>query len=398
MWLCCGWGVHPLLQRHGMLKERLRRWLFPLGSVLLLVAAATSSQIPYVPPSWWASLNEVPASPSRGATVHESRTGVAGDISAQELLVKQGPPASSFSSVTRVAPQVQSPVATEASHFTEVSSQASSSTLPSVSAELGGDGLAVSGLRCKLEDGSFNCGACQTDGDCPAGQGCVANRQTRRMECMASECEEDMHCFPGFACRAMTTGNTGSTVVRRCMPVGVRAEGQSCDLEPLSPSGSCQEGLRCIQGVCGRPCQPEQPTGCLEGMTCEEGREGYGCVPDCRRMGCPGGQQCKALVDSRYQCLSEVKGQCPEVPCAQGEHCNMRLSRGHAVFWCARLCNPSDSNSCPQGEVCGVGRANISTCYRKCEPVEADACGADQVCTSVSEDMRTWGCMPRAGR
>jgi len=98
-------------------------------------------------------------------------------------------------------------------------------SLPSASEERAPDGLPVSAMRCTRTANGLDCGSCRTDGDCPPGQGCVANRETHRFECQASECEEDVHCFPGSVCRPVTTGATGATAIRRCVPEGLCREG-----------------------------------------------------------------------------------------------------------------------------------------------------------------------------
>jgi hypothetical protein len=72
----------------------------------------------------------------------------------------------------------------------------------------------------------------------------------------------------------------------------------------------------------------------------------------------------------------------------------MRLSQGRGVFWCAALCNPLRADSCPAGQVCGMGSATHSTCYTRCDPMEPDACGEGLRCTTVTEDMTQWGCSP----
>jgi hypothetical protein len=258
---------------------------------------------------------------------------------------------------------------------------------------LSADGLPSSGLRCTFDGTHFRCGSCQTDSDCPAGKGCVANRETRRFECMEEECETDIHCFPGYACRPVTAGNTGP-VVRRCAPTGPRREGETCDTLYVSREGACDEGLVCHRGMCSPPCRPGDAASCPEGSTCQEGLNGAACTPDCRVRGCAEGQQCKRLDDTDYQCLASVSGECPEKSCAAGERCNMRVSRGRGVFWCAQPCDPVRVDSCPQGEVCGMAGGSLSTCYRQCDPRELDACGADAECVTVSEDMTLWGCRP----
>lgn len=269
--------------------------------------------------------------------------------------------------------------------------------LPMASEELMPDGLPASGLRCTLDDGgTFTCGSCRVDSDCPPGQGCVANRETRGFECMASDCEEDVHCFPGSVCRAVTNGATG-LVVRRCTPEGQRSEGEPCDSGYVSSTSACREGLVCLSGRCRTRCRLDAPASCPLGYSCEDTLDGPGCHPDCRDLGCPRGQRCKRLNDdSSYQCLASVQGDCPETACGEGERCNMRLFRAHGVFWCARLCNPLLADSCPAGQICGMGGATVSTCYRSCDPLNLDSCGEGWKCSTVSEDLTQWGCMPKA--
>lgn len=260
--------------------------------------------------------------------------------------------------------------------------------------ETAADGLPASGLRCSREGEGFQCGACQTDSDCPVGKGCVANRETRRFECLDSECEGDAHCFPGLVCRRVSRWGS-SAVIRRCVPVGTRREGETCDTQFVSAAGACQEGLLCHQGRCSLPCQLGEAASCPRGHNCEESDEGAACFPDCRALGCPGGQQCKALGDQEYQCLEEVHGECPETPCAQGERCNMRVSRGRGVFWCARLCDPLRADSCAANEICGIGGGAPPTCYSRCDPMDPDSCGEGSACTTSAEDMSRWGCIPQ---
>lgn len=68
--------------------------------------------------------------------------------------------------------------------------------LPLDSQQLMPDGLPASALRCTRDGGVYTCGSCRTDGDCPPGRACLPHRETRRFECLDSECEEDVHCFP----------------------------------------------------------------------------------------------------------------------------------------------------------------------------------------------------------
>jgi hypothetical protein len=268
-------------------------------------------------------------------------------------------------------------------------------SLPPPHREIAADGLPANGLRCTSDGGVFHCGDCRLDSDCPAGKGCIVNKETRRFECMDSECEEDAHCFPGFVCRGASRGSTGP-IIRRCMPVGQRREGEPCDSLFVSSAGACQEGLICHRAVCSAPCRLEDAASCPQGYACEAGDDGAACFPDCRVLGCPGGQRCKRLNNGDFQCLEQVHGECPETPCAVGERCNMRVLRGRGVFWCARLCSPLRADSCPADQICGVGGGEFSTCYPRCDPMDLDSCGEGERCTTISEDMLQWGCMPIA--
>jgi hypothetical protein len=263
-------------------------------------------------------------------------------------------------------------------------------SLPPTHSEISGDGLPANGMRCTNDGGVLRCGDCWMDSDCPAGRGCVANRETRRFECRESECEEDVHCFPGFVCLRAAGGDT-RPIIRRCTPVGQRREGEPCDIGFVSTAGACQEGLICHRGVCSVPCRLEDPASCPDGYACEEGSNGVACFRDCRAQGCPGGQRCKSLGEGDFECLEQVQGECPETPCAEGERCNMRVSRGRGVFWCARLCDPLRADSCPADQICG---RRGGTCYRRCDPMDLDSCGEGQRCSNISDDMTQWGCKP----
>jgi hypothetical protein len=210
---------------------------------------------------------------------------------------------------------------------------------------------------------------------------------------MASECDEDVHCFPGSVCRAVTTGATG-VVVRRCTPEGERGEGEPCDFGYVSPGGACREGLVCLSGTCGVRCRLDEPLSCPDGHSCEDSLDGPACHADCRKLGCPRGERCKRLGDSEYRCLARIQGDCPETPCGPGERCNAEVIRAHGVFWCARICNPLLADSCPGGQICGMGSATVSTCFSRCDPLDLDSCGKGWRCTTVSEDLKQWGCMP----
>jgi hypothetical protein len=127
-----------------------------------------------------------------------------------------------------------------------------------------------------------------------------------------------------------------------------------------------------------------------------DGNDGPGCIPDCQKLGCPQGQQCKILPRGGSRCLARINGTCPETPCAQGERCVMDVGRGRGDFWCARVCNPLRPESCPSGHVCGWAGGTASACFRQCDPKDLDSCGKGWMCATISEDFSQWGCRPTA--
>ncbi len=252
----------------------------------------------------------------------------------------------------------------------------------------------ASQMDCSFDGGSFVCGSCQTDGDCPAGQGCIANRETRRFECLPSECEEDFHCHPGSVCR-VAAGSPPGPLVRRCVPSGSRGIGERCELLPSTPANACQEELICINESCAPRCNPDAPGSCPEGYTCGSSRNGPGCVPDCRRLGCESGLECVQTKEDNYQCLRLVVDECSDrKPCQDGQHCMVKWTQGRGGRFCASSCQSWKPTSCAEGYVCGRGGPTLSSCYRQCDPQDLSTCAEGWLCSTVSEDLQTWGCVP----
>jgi hypothetical protein len=249
-------------------------------------------------------------------------------------------------------------------------------------------------MNCTSEGGAFRCGECATEGDCPAGQGCVINYEKRVFECVSSECAEDSHCFPGFVCR-VAAGEAPGPVIRRCLLAGVRVAGEPCSPGPATRDEACEEGLLCINHRCGPPCVPGGAQGCPEGHVCEDSFNGAACLPDCRELGCPADKHCAQLNDGAYQCLDLVVDECSDTkPCAQGEHCIIRGRGGRAGRFCAAACDSWRPGSCAGNRVCGVGGPTGSACYWKCDLDDLSTCPQGWLCMTVTEDLQTHGCLP----
>ncbi|MET0403509.1 MAG: hypothetical protein ABW123_13945 [Cystobacter sp.] len=296
------------------------------------------------------------------------------------------PPPASFRPVLTRASSGSASTAAQATH---------ASLLPRAAQDIAPDGLPAAATNCQWEAGALVCGSCRSSGDCPQDQGCLINRETRQLECMASDCVDDSHCDPGTTCRELKTG-TSNADIRRCTPVGERGEGDSCDPDFISRSGACREGLRCLNQVCTRPCEPGGPESCPAGHTCTSDVDGAGCVPDCEQLGCAAGQHCKRLPEGGNRCLAQVTGTCPETACGEGERCLMDGTRGRGSFWCARVCESFRPEGCAAGEVCGWAGGTTSACFRQCDPKRLDSCGEGWMCATISEDLSLWGCRPSA--
>ena len=123
---------------------------------------------------------------------------------------------------------------------------------------------------------------------------------------------------------------------------------------------TCALGLRCNEGWCGRPCQPDESTSCPEGFFCREGVNGPSCLPTCGARGCPEGQQCIALGEGISVC-AVVRGEnCQKVPCPEDSLCSVwppryRESRLVLKMACSRLSCGDGEPACPPGTSCTRG-------------------------------------------
>lgn len=251
-------------------------------------------------------------------------------------------------------------------------------------------------MNCERGDGGFRCGACSHSGECPAGQACVVNVETRLTECAGSECEDDQHCTPGTVCRVSDRTAAGMPV-RRCLVSGDRGVGESCVPVPSSATRACREDLICIDGVCGQRCTPGVEGVCPPGSICRESLsgavtgDGAGCVPDCRLSACVGGLRCVTIRPGVHQCLRMMVNECEtDQDCPQAQRCLTEWFGTKGGRYCAAACEPWHTDSCPAGFVCGAGGPAGSSCYRECGG--PNRCPVGFVCKTVTEDLQVWGC------
>lgn len=250
--------------------------------------------------------------------------------------------------------------------------------------------LKTSWLVCELPDGgAIACFRCSRDFQCPGGQGCALNRETGSVECVSSDCARDEDCPSGWGC--LRVGDHGA--VRRCVETGSLNLGERCWRDPSGPASGCQEGLICVHGVCGSPCNLGQAGACPTTHVCVDTWDGPACAPkSCREVGCFGKGDCIQWAPSAWMCGEVVSGEnCFERGCPDGQVCLVSSYQWALSYRCATLCQPLNTGSCPAGWVCGQGSAeNESVCYRACSSPRD--CPNSEACATITEDKQTWGC------
>jgi len=242
-----------------------------------------------------------------------------------------------------------------------------------------------------LDDaGRPNLGACLQDADCKPKEACAVDSATKRFACLPAECRSDDDCAKDAQCRTVGSENA----VLRCVPGGLRYEGERCSPRPMTAGEACQLGLICHAGRCGTPCEKGSATTCRAGNECVDSPDGPVCTPkSCKTIGCPGKETCAALSPTVSACMRGVAGEdCFAHPCAQGEVCTVRAVTGTLAYRCAKPCSPFDPASCAKGEVCGRSSNAGSVCYRACERMK-DCGSRSMTCGTVSEDLNVKGCV-----
>ena len=231
--------------------------------------------------------------------------------------------------------------------------------------------------------------ACANSSDCPPGQGCIFEASRGRMVCRPSGCDSDQDCPDSKVCRIANDVSTG-TPIRRCTQPGERKEGDACHNLSSDISQTCQAGLLCVKGRCGRSCEKNAIGGCPGGSICVDTPEGSGCFPTCREGQCQLGQECIQLDDVAF-CATPIGRNCLKHGCGQGMGCDVTRRMDTVIFECRQHCSPIDLDTCPQSHVCGAGSGGQSFCYQDCDFAE-HPCPQGYECYTVAEDLRTLGC------
>lgn len=229
---------------------------------------------------------------------------------------------------------------------------------------------------------------CSTDADCDPQLRCVYDVPTTRYRCTDSKCSEDEHCPEGSACIPRAAAND-KDVIRVCALLGVRKEGELCERTPFRRKDGCERGLVCY-GLCGRPCQVDEPDSCPEGYFCQEGSEASSCLPTCEGRSCPEGQRCVQLMEKASVCMTIHGQDCERTPCARELHCTHTTypsTPGEIWMECLRDCGESKP-PCPEGTVC-----YLFQCRKSCDPQDSSVCDPTFRCGRSHPSM-PWACLP----
>jgi hypothetical protein len=227
---------------------------------------------------------------------------------------------------------------------------------------------------------------CGGDKECEPPLGCLQAPALFKFRCTDSECVTDEQCREGFTCQVLRT--VKGPLVRACIPVGVRQEGQRCVAIPADQEEACAPGLICGGDWCGRPCKKGVAESCPQGFFCTDVSPGPLCLPTCEARGCPEGQACVAFHPGTSACAVVHGVNCQQQVCLSGQEC-VRLDRedrpGEVWMECATRCG-KDNSSCPEGTFC-----HRTYCHTPCDPEGSNTCKPGYYCGRFRTD-EPWVC------
>ena len=233
--------------------------------------------------------------------------------------------------------------------------------------------------------------SCRSSAECDPPLGCLYASRYRHAYCTDSQCTTDAQCPEGQLCLKLATKGNGP-LVRVCVPVGVRQEGETCDSVPADQQSACADGLVCAgrDGWCARSCHLETTAECPEGFFCADTTPEPACLPTCEKRGCPAGQQCIRFLEGASQCVHVYGPNCQQSPCPEGRQCQAMPDPAHpgkAWLWCVQLCG-TDHPPCPTGKVCSEYE-----CVPECDPEVPAACAEGYRCRKPWPES-PFGCHP----
>jgi hypothetical protein len=232
---------------------------------------------------------------------------------------------------------------------------------------------------------------CQKTTDCEAPLGCFGDADRRAHYCIDSQCTGDPQCPEGMVCRKLDTVDNGP-LVRRCVPLGPRKEGEQCLAFTSDPREACGPGLVCggRPDWCGRPCEVSEATSCPAGFFCASVAPEPICLPTCEKQGCPEGQRCVRDRQGASACATVYGADCQHTPCPEGRECDVTHDAtrpGESWMECVRECGDFGP-PCPEGLVC-----DYYHCLPPCDPHGPNPCAKGYHCTRRSRRL-PYTCQP----
>jgi hypothetical protein len=232
---------------------------------------------------------------------------------------------------------------------------------------------------------------CKRGSDCEPPLACLSDVRLRTRYCTDSECTTDDQCPEGQTCQSLPTVDNGP-LVRYCIPLGVRKEGEGCYRPPGDKESACGPGLVCAgkESWCGRPCRKDEAGSCPEGFFCAGVAPQPACLPTCRERGCPEGQHCVLFEEDVSRCAVVYGPNCQQYPCPQGRECDVfEVADQPDKVWmeCVERCGEGWP-PCPTGRACDMVR-----CQPACDPQAPGTCGAGYRCDQRKPGT-PWVCLP----
>ncbi|HZH16750.1 MAG TPA: hypothetical protein VE057_20515 [Archangium sp.] len=220
--------------------------------------------------------------------------------------------------------------------------------------------------------------ACMRSSECEAPLRCLRDLRSWRSFCADSQCMSDSHCEDRRVCRGVAASEDGS-LMRLCVLLGTREEGERCEQLPSRADEACGPGLLCggREGWCGRPCRLDAAKDCPESFFCADAVPEPLCLPTCEARGCPTGQQCIRFAEGVSACMEVYGSNCQDSGCPESQTCKVLdgiTAPGKVWMACVRECGKG-LPACPEGRFCFT-----ATCELPCEPHEPTSCGAGFRC------------------
>jgi Cys-rich repeat protein len=233
---------------------------------------------------------------------------------------------------------------------------------------------------------------CWASQPCEPPLGCITELRYRQNICTDSQCSTDAQCPEGQVCRAIATSG-GVPLVRYCVPVGVRQEGEPCYVLGDGREEACAPGLICggfDDEWCARPCQLGDAAACPAGFFCAETETEPVCLPTCEARGCPQGQHCIRYENNVSACAHVYGPQCQQTPCPRGGECKVWAIPEHpSQVWleCDERCGEGFP-PCGEGLICDGWQ-----CRAPCDPKEPNRCIEGYACKQHRPN-RPYVCQP----